>query len=229
MSELLFMESFSFLPLASILHFFVNGGFFMFVLLSLSVFALSIIIWRGIALRYPILLPEKIGVAVEDLKPGMNLDPLLRAVKADAQNDSPLARVVRALLDHRNWPVAEAREVVQARARHEVARMEKGLVFLEITTGIAPLLGLLGTLSGLIGVFANLGDSGDPQLVALGIAEALNTTIMGLAVAAPSLIAYNYYMRKVEMIAVEMESTLGELIEKLYTEQNTALPPRKRA
>jgi biopolymer transport protein ExbB len=97
-----------------------------------------------------------------------------------------------------------------------VARLEKGLVFLEITTGVAPLLGLLGTLSGLVGVFANLGDTGDPTLVARGISEALNTTIMGLAVAAPSLIAYNYYMRKVEIMAVEMESLSGELMEKLY-------------
>lgn len=222
------MEHLSLLPLASVVSFFVKGGFFMFVLVSLSIFALTVIIWRGIALRYPIILPEKITATIDSLKSSGNLDPLLRAIgKTDSVSDSPLARVVRTLLDHRSWPVAEAREAVQARARHEVARMEKGLVFLEITTGIAPLLGLLGTLSGLIGVFANLGESGDPQMVALGIAEALNTTIMGLAVAAPSLIAYNYYMRKVEMFSVEMESTLGELIEKLYADQNAALA-RKR-
>lgn len=94
--------------------------------------------------------------------------------------------------------------------------MERGLVFLEIATGVAPLLGLLGTLSGLVGVFANFGGGGDPALVARGIAEALNTTIAGLCVAAPSLIAHNYYARKVEMMAIEMEAAVGELMEKLY-------------
>jgi biopolymer transport protein ExbB len=89
-------------------------------------------------------------------------------------------------------------------------------VFLEIITGVAPLLGLLGTLSGLVGVFANLGDTGDPTLVARGISEALNTTIVGLAVAAPSLIAHNYFVRKVEMMAIEMEAIVDDLFEKLY-------------
>lgn len=185
----------------------------MFVLVLLSVFALTIIIWRGIALRYSVILPNEIGRSIDALRPGASPEAVIRSV---AKGDSPLAGVTRVLLEHRHWPITEAREATQSRARHEVARMEKGLVFLEITTGVAPLFGLLGTLSGLIGVFANLGDSGDATLVARGIAEALNTTIMGLAVAAPSLIAFNYYMRKVEIMAIEMEATVGDLTEKLY-------------
>jgi biopolymer transport protein ExbB len=199
--------------LASIAGFFLQGGFFMLVLVLLSVLALTVIIWRGIALRYDVILPGEVARLIDALRPGAEPEALQRLIGKDV---SPLAGVVRVLLDHRHWPMAEAREAAQARARHEVARMEKGLVLLEITTGVAPLLGLLGTLSGLVGVFANLGDTGDPTLVARGISEALNTTIVGLAVAAPSLIAYNYYMRKVEIMAIEMESTVGELMEKLY-------------
>jgi biopolymer transport protein ExbB len=198
---------------ASILGFFLQGGPFMFILVLLSIVALTVIVWRGIALRYEVILPGEIGRLIDALRPGTEPEILQRQAAKDV---SPLAGVVRVLLDHRHWPMAEAREAAQAKARHEVARMEKGLVLLEITTGVAPLLGLLGTLSGLVGVFANLGDTGDPTLVARGISEALNTTIVGLAVAAPSLIAYNYYMRKVEIMAIEMESTVGELIEKIY-------------
>jgi len=204
---------------ASVLGFFLQGGFFMLILVLLSVLALTVIIWRGIALRYEIILPGEVGRLIDALRPGVEPDVLQRLATKDV---SPLSGVVRVLLDHRHWPMAEAREAAQAKARHEVARMEKGLVHLEITTGVAPLLGLLGTLSGLVSVFANLGDTGDPTLVARGISEALNTTIVGLAVAAPSLIAYNYYMRKVEIMAIEMESTVGELIEKLYAGSRSA-------
>jgi biopolymer transport protein ExbB len=97
-----------------------------------------------------------------------------------------------------------------------MARLEKGLVVLEIATGAGPLLGLLGTLSGLVGIFSTLGGSGDPVMVARGISEALNTTIVGLAVAVPSLVAYSYFQRRIEMAAVEMESIAGDLLSKLY-------------
>jgi biopolymer transport protein ExbB len=99
--------------------------------------------------------------------------------------------------------------------------MESGMAMLEMTTGVAPLLGLLGTLSGLVGVFANLGGGaggGDPVAVARGIAEALNTTIVGLAVAAPSLIAHNYFQRKIETMAVGMEGLVADLLAKCYPE-----------
>jgi biopolymer transport protein ExbB len=205
--------------LASVLQFFLTGGFFMLVLVLLSIFALTVIIWRGIALRYAVILPNTVAHAIDALRPSAVPDSVLRVT---AQDGSPLGGVIRVMLEHRHWPMAEAREATQARARHEVARMEKGLVFLEITTGVAPLLGLLGTLSGLVSVFANLGDTGDPTLVARGISEALNTTIVGLAVAAPSLIAHNYFVRKVEIMAIEMESYAGELMEKLYAGQSQA-------
>ncbi len=210
------MSSLVLLTLAEhpVLAFFLKGGFFMLVLVLLSVFALTIIIWRGIALRYEAVLPERLSREVEKLKAGGSLAGVEQVAY---HHSSPLAGIIRVLLEHRLWPMAEAREAVQTRARHEVSRMEKGLVFLEITTGVAPLLGLLGTLSGLVGVFANLGDTGDPTLVARGISEALNTTIVGLAVAAPSLIAYNYFVRKVEIMSIEMEACVGDLLEKIYT------------
>ncbi|HEY5791849.1 MAG TPA: MotA/TolQ/ExbB proton channel family protein, partial [Chthoniobacterales bacterium] len=145
--------------------------------------------------------------------PGESLAPLQHSASKDG---SALANVTLVLLRHLKWPRAEAIEAVQTRARYMVSRLEKGLIVLEITTGVAPLLGLLGTLSGLVNIFANIGASGDPTLVARGISEALNTTIMGLAVAAPSLVAHNYFIRKVEIMSVEMEALLADLIQKTY-------------
>jgi len=135
-----------------------------------------------------------------------------------AMEDHPSAtsRILGTLLNHLNCPKSENLEAVQTRARHELARMEKGLMILEMTAGAGPLIGLLGTLSGLVGIFAALGGAGDPVVVARGISEALNTTIAGLAVAVPSLIAHSYFLRRIEMQAVTMESVAAELLAKLY-------------
>ncbi len=180
------------LPLASIiqeaLDFFIKGGFFMLLLLILSVISVTVMILRGTAIRRSAVLPAVISAEIERLQPGDSLEPLQKLIK---KNPSALGRIVNTVINHLSWPRAETLEAVQTRARHEVARLESGLVVLEIATGIAPLLGLLGTLSGLVGIFASIGS--DPVLSARGIAEALNTTIAGLGVAVPRLITFNHF------------------------------------
>jgi biopolymer transport protein ExbB len=193
------------------LAFFINGGFFMGVLLVVSIAAGTVIVLRGTALREKWIIPPALAAEIESLQPGDDLDKLERLI---ARYPSSLGRVLGTLIRHLTWSRAEAVEAVQTKARHEVARLESGLIILEITTGIAPLLGLLGTLSGLVGIFAAIGT--DPIAVARGIAEALNTTIVGLAVAVPSLITYNYFQRRIEVMAVEMESLVADLIVKCY-------------
>jgi biopolymer transport protein ExbB len=193
------------------LDFFVQGGFFMAILLVVSIAAGTVIILRSAALRERSILPPALAEEIERLQPGDDLDNLERLI---SRHPSALARVLNTLLQHLTWSRAEAVEAVQTRARHEVSRLESGLVVLEITTGIAPLLGLLGTLSGLVGIFTAVGT--DPVAVARGIAQALNTTIVGLAVAVPSLITFNYFQRRIEVMAVEMESLVADLIVKCY-------------
>jgi biopolymer transport protein ExbB len=109
-------------------------------------------------------------------------------------------------------------DAVQTRARHEVAQLERGLVILEIITGIGPLLGLVGTIHGLITLFGDLGKAGlaDNTQMAKGISIALNTTLMGLLVAIPSLVAWSYYSKKVEVFAVEMESLCDSFLRRIY-------------
>jgi biopolymer transport protein ExbB len=207
----------------SIFQFIIHGGFFMYLLLICSIVSVATIIIRGMALKRDAVLPPAIWNEIEALPPGENERSIQRLKNMVQRDPSPLARVTEICLKHLDWPRSENVEAVQTRARHEVVRMEAGLVVLEVIVGIAPLLGLLGAVSGLVTVFGNLGASetvSDPRGLAKGISEALNTTIAGLAIAIPCLIAYSYFSKKVETLAAEMESLLSELLSKCYSERS---------
>lgn len=202
--------------LQTVTGFFTKGGIFMWPLLACSIAAVTTIILRTLALREKNVLPLVIESEMERLTPGTNPERLARIVHHDS---SSLARIVRVALQHLRWPRSENVEAVQTRARHEMVRLEKGLVILEVITGIAPLIGLIGTVSGLIHVFAGLGLSAgasDTKQIARGISEALSTTIFGLGIAVPALVAFAYFSKKVEVMSVEMESLVTDLLSKLY-------------
>jgi len=199
--------------LTNLADFFIKGGFFMFIIVGVSLVAVTVMILRGAALRHERVLPSALVDEVENLQPGDSLDHLQDLMR---ENPSPLSRVLHTLIQHLSWPRAAVIEAVQTRARSEIAKLESGLVVLEITTGIGPLLGLLGTLSGLVSVFGAVGT--DPAVVARGIAEALNTTMAGLGVSLPSLIMFSYFQRRIEVMAIEMESLSADLIAKCYSE-----------
>ena len=209
----------------SILQFLLHGGFFMYLLVACSIVSVATMIQRAWALRRDQIVPLRIYSEIESL-PARDAENAIARLTQTVQNDpSPLARVIEVSLNHREWSRSENVEAVQTRARHEVIRMEDGLAVLEVIVGIAPLLGLLGAVSGLVTVFANLGASetvSDPRGLARGISEALNTTIAGLAIAIPSLIAHSYFSKKVETLAAEMESILGELLAKVYSRKAKA-------
>ncbi len=211
----------------SITQFIVHGGFFMVLLLICSVVSVATILLRGWALRRDTVIPPLILSEIEAMPAGENERALARLGRVVKGDPSPLAHIAQVSLRHLEWPRSENVEAVQTRARHEVIRMEAGLVVLEVIVGIAPLLGLLGAVSGLVAVFANLGASAtvsDPRGLARGIAEALNTTIAGLAIAIPSLIAYSYFSNKVETLRAEMESILSELLAKCYSRKGRNRP-----
>jgi biopolymer transport protein ExbB len=200
----------------TIMSFFVKGGLFMWPLLACSIVSVTTIILRGIALREKNVMPLVIQSEIERLVPGGSPERLMRIVSYD---QSSLARIARVALQHLRGPRSENVEVVETRARHEMVRLEKGLIVLEVITGIAPLLGLIGAVSGLVHVFSNLGLSSgaaDTRQIALGIAEALNATVFGLSIAVPTLIAFSYFSKKVEVMSVEMETLVVELISKCY-------------
>jgi biopolymer transport protein ExbB len=203
-------------PISSVLDFLLRGGIFMWPLLICSVVSVTVMILRTIALRRKNVLPLVIESEIERLMPGGNPERLVRIVNQDS---SSLARLVLIALQHLRAPRSENVEAIETRARHEMITLERGLIVLEIITGIAPLLGLIGAVSGLVHVFSHLGISGgaaDTKAIALGIAEALNATVFGLSIAVPTLIAFSYFSKKVEVMSVEMETLVIELIGKCY-------------
>jgi biopolymer transport protein ExbB len=202
--------------LQTMVNFFTKGGLFMWPLLACSIVTVTTIVLSILTLREKKVLPLVIESEIERLVPGGSAERLLRVANDD---NSSLARITRAALQHLRWPRSENIEFAQTKARAELVRLERGLIVLEVVTGIAPLIGLIGTVSGLVQVFSGLGLSSgaaDTKAVALGISMALNCTIFGLSIAVPSLIAFSYFSKKVEVLSVQMESIVSDLIAKCY-------------
>ena len=183
-----------------------------------SVVGLTFIVERGIALRWRRVVPTEIEAAVESCQTPEDV-PMLRRVCE--QHKSPVSRLLLIAAEHLDWPKAEALDAMQTRARHEIARLERGLVVLEIIVGIAPLLGLVGTILGMMTAFGNVGQAGqiDPTELAKGISLILRATLLGLLIAIPSLIFWSYYTKKVESVALEMESLCDEFLRRQYREE----------
>ena len=191
-----------------------------------SVVGLTFIVERGIALRWRRVVPVEIEAAVESCQAPEDV-PMLRRVCQ--QHNSPVSRLLLIAAEHLDWPKAETVDAMQTRARQEIARLERGLVVLEIIVGIAPLLGLVGTILGMMTAFGNVGQAGqiDPAELAKGISLILRATLLGLLIAIPSLIFWSYYTKKVESIAIEMESLCDEFIGRQYRgEEVRSLKPR---
>ena len=190
-----------------------------------SVVGLAFIVERGLALRWRRVVPSEIEAAVESCQAPEDV-PMLRRVCE--QHKSPISRLLLLAADHLDWPKAEALDAIQSRARQEIARLERGLVVLEIIVGIAPLLGLVGTILGMMTAFGNVGNAGqiDPAKLALGISLILRATLFGLLIAIPSLVFWSYYTKKVESVAVEMESLCDEFLRRQYREGVPSLKSR---
>jgi biopolymer transport protein ExbB len=196
------------------------------LLIITSVVGLTFIVERGIALRWRRVVPPEVEAAVESCHSPEDV-PMLRQVCQ--QHNSPISRLLLQAADHLHWPKADNADAVQTRARHELARLERGLVVLEIIVGIAPLLGLVGTIAGMMTLFGDIGQAGltEASRLAKGIALILNATLMGLLIAIPSLIFWSYYSKKVETLAIEMETLCDEFIRRQYrSEEVPSLKPK---
>ncbi|MSU58308.1 MAG: MotA/TolQ/ExbB proton channel family protein [Pedosphaera sp.] len=190
-----------------------------YVLLILtSIVGVTFVIERGLALRWQAVIPAEIEAAVESCQSRADV-PVLRRVCE--QKKSPLSRLLLQAAGRLDWPQQENVDALQTRARHEIVRLERGLVVLEIIVGIAPLLGLVGTIIGMMAVFADVGVAGltDASKLAHGIALILRATLFGLLIAIPALIAWSYFTKKVEMLAVEMETLCDEFLRRQYREE----------
>jgi biopolymer transport protein ExbB len=184
-----------------------------------SLVTLTFILERAWSLRWGGVIPAEIEAAVDECREPADVENLCRACE---KRPSPAGRLLLVAVNNLQWPKADAEDAVQNHARHEIVRLERGLVVLEVAVGIAPLLGLVGTIYGMITLFQNLGQSTqlDNAALAKGIGFILYSTMAGLLIAIPALIFWSYFAKKVERLAVEMETLCGEFIRRQYRERS---------
>jgi len=186
----------------------------MYPLLLSSILALGVVIEKFWYLRKKkILVPEIIGVLDQIKSPG----DLQLAKSICEKFKGPFSRIVLTSIENQDLPSDELRMLVEDEGRQEVRILQRGLVTLETIAAIAPLLGLLGTILGMIKVFNVIETLGVGQAKALsgGISEALITTAAGLLIGIPVLIAYNFFNHRAEAFILDMQKYVILLLDKL--------------
>lgn len=200
------------------------GGWVMLPILLLAVLALAIILERFWSLRRREVLPPGLGEEVREWARGRQLDPkhvdILRV-------NSPLGELLAAGLDVRHRPREIIKERIEDVGRHVAHRLERFLNTLGTIAAVTPLLGLLGTVFGMIQMFLDIltAGVGDASRLAGGIGQALISTAAGLCVAIPALIFHRYLRGRVTGYIVDMEKQATALLDAL----DAAAPARPRA
>ncbi|WP_347273141.1 MotA/TolQ/ExbB proton channel family protein [Candidatus Kuenenia sp.] len=187
----------------------------MIPLLVCSVFSLAIIMERSINLRKSKVLKPEIIQTIEAIKSPKDI-PF--AISKCEVIEGPFSNLLRRILSNNHLTREEKFIDIQAMGRQETRVLEKRLWLLEVISAIAPLLGLLGTVLGLEDIFAIISELGlgHAKAFAGGLAVAIRTTVFGLCIAIPSLVAYNYFDRKVDGYVREIEEYSLTILNKLY-------------
>jgi biopolymer transport protein ExbB len=199
---------------------FFRGGIAMWPLLVCSIAGVAIILERTWALRRgSIISPALVAAVDRQLQTREQMDALRLLSESDP---TVLGQLIRAVFTHASLPKTENVEVMQSLARQIVGRMERGLTTLSLIAELGPLLGLLGTVIGMVKLFQDVAQKGlgDPAMISRGIYEALTATMTGLGIAIPALIAYMFLRRRIEVLVLELERYTDELLTRLYRNPN---------
>jgi biopolymer transport protein ExbB len=190
-------------------------------LILASIFALGLIIERGIALQRRNVVPANLLTDVLGLWRNRKITP---EVVAKLEANSPLGKVLAAGLRNDRTSREGAMQQIEAAGAVVANRLTKNLTLLGSIGSIAPLLGLLGTVVGMIAIFASQQAGSNPQDLARGISVALYSTALGIIVAVPAVLAYRYFKRLVDDYLVDMEEQAERLLETVF-----ATPRSERA
>jgi biopolymer transport protein ExbB len=196
-------------------NFMIEGGILMWPIAMCSVVGLAIIIERFIALRRASIDTREF---MDTMRQVLRQNRIQEAVEICDETDAPVARIMRAGILKHNRGKDEIREAIEDAGHLEIPRLERYMSALATCANIAPLLGLLGTVAGMIKAFAQIKNKRgqvNPSDLAEGISNALLTTAFGLTVAIPILVVYNYLVSRVDNLVVEMEISSSELVELL--------------
>ena len=204
--------------MTSILEMLDKGGIMIYPLLLTSVTGLTVAIERALFLRRKrIIRPDVLSV----IRNITSLDDVKKALAGLAGSDGPFLNIIQTALAFRGRPRQEIKEAMIDRGRQEARTLERGLAVLETVAGISPLMGLMGTVIGMIKVFRVISEQGlgQTQALSVGISEALVTTVVGLAIAIPALVAFNYFTHKVDDLVMEIEEHSAYLLDKVSHSQ----------
>lgn len=179
-----------------------------------SLVGLAVIIERLVVLRRGRIIVPEIATAIGSLDGGRDLSVAQALCQA---RPGPFANIVKAGLDHagNDWTVI--RDVLQEAGRREATLLTRRLGVLETVAAVSPLLGLLGTVLGMIRIFASVSNAGigDPEALSGGISEAMVTTAAGLLIGIPALVAYNWLNGRADALIFELEDYASRLLDSL--------------
>jgi len=193
--------------------FIAKGGYLMIPILICSVISLAIIIERFVNLREDKVIPKDFFNRIKGLLLEGHINEVLSIC---SKSNKPIAKIIEAGIMKYYFGRDEIKEAIEDAGRYEIAYLEKYLNILNTIAGVTPLLGLLGTVWGMIKVFNVISAQGvgqDYRLMAVGISEALITTAAGLAVAIPALVFHNIFSERADRLILKMEKSSMELTE----------------
>lgn len=191
----------------------IELGWPIWPLILASVLALALIIERSIALRRDRILPATLLAQVIASWNRLQISP--KAI-AELEQNSPLGRVLASALRNDHATREGAMQQVEAAGAVVANRLSKNLTLLGSIGSLAPLLGLLGTVVGMIAIFASQQAGSNPQELARGISVALYSTAFGIIVAVPAVLMYRHFRRLVDDYIVDMEDQAERLLEQVY-------------
>ncbi len=200
----------------------IKGGPLMFLILLCSVIALAVVLERLWHLRRAKINTEEF---MEDIAETLRRNKIMEAIDKCNAMPGPIAHILKAGILKHDRPRIEIKEAIEDAGLHEVPRLEKNLGALATIAHISPLLGLLGTVTGMVRAFQVIEQKAivlmpiNPGDLAGGIWEALITTVAGLSVAIPTYVAYNFLVSKVDGFVLEMEKSATDIINILGTKR----------
>jgi len=199
-------------------EFLVQGGAVMFILLGCSILALTIIFERSWSLRRSVVIPKKDVDAVET---AIRSEDVKQAMRICRDSPTAMGRILWVALENRGVSRPVLKEVLEETGRQEVAHLDRFIGALGLIAAISPLLGLLGTVIGMIEVFQviSVEGVGKADVLAGGISKALNTTAAGLSVAIPALVAFRLLEARVDRFVIEIEQHALRFVELLKGER----------
>ncbi len=192
---------------------FLKGGIIMWFILACSIIGLTVIIDRYIVIRKAKINVPAFMVRIRGL---LKKKDVSGAISYCMEEKSTVANIIRKGLTKYKLGHERVKEAIENAGRQEISKLEKGLAVLASISGIAPLLGFLGTVTGMITAFMTIEDlagSANPSDLAGGIWEALLTTAFGLMVGIPALAFYNYFVSAVKKLVGDMETVANDVVD----------------